>query len=675
MGKYSVLILPVIFFWAGLNLHLAKYGNDPNYVYLVNSAAICNGKTVGYIDHPGTPVMQVGALTILVKHSFYNPENESLTTHFLKDPHIFLVSIRNVLLFLNAIILFSLGWLGLKKSGSVWVGLLLQASTLITANTLDHIWTKVSPEPFLFFITGIFVIAILYYYSTENKNSIKYVLAFSFISGAGLATKATFLPLTVFAFIVLPTFKKKFIYLAGILPAFVLFTIPIIPEYEDMYYWFRDLTSHSGIYGHGEKGFIDFSTYFPNILQIAFNNPVFSAVLIAATVLLLVRFIKVKFRTKSLTWNDQFLAGLVASSIFGVLMVAKHYHVNHYLIPELLLTGITVFFIVKTLSLKAKMEFFTFSVLAVGFIVYVFFKQPSRIEYIDNGYQITNEEMDSTHAMVKNDFADFTKIYYYPNSLNIYSALNFGDVYTKRRMLPEIKSVHGDIYFYHSIENVIKNWNTEVYLEDLLKKHGNKIILIGGPRDEAEVQKMWNTGFPLTEVYKGRLQAIYTLDSVAYKSIISNKSVNEEFVECDFESLSADVKQFLFSNGQKTGNSNLRSDDEARSGKYSIVLKESVEFAHEYKIHEVNAGDEFEITTWRKPADITGLLVAAAEDSRFYYKSQNEVVQKDENGWGLLKMKIEIPPEMDGKLLKIYLWNKEKETIYFDDFVISKKTK
>jgi hypothetical protein len=283
--------------------------------------------------------------------------------------------------------------------------------------------------------------------------------------------------------------------------------------------------------------------------------------------------------------------------------------------------------------------------------------------------------MDSTHAMVEDDFPDYTKIYYYPNSLNIYSALNFGDVYTKRRMLPEIKSVYGDIYFYHSIENVIKNWNTEIYLEDLVEKYGNKIILIGGPREEAEVQKMWSSGFPLNEVYKGRLQAIYTLDTIAYESIVSGKSMDEELLECDFELLTANDKQFLFLNGQKIGNSNLRTNDEARSGKHSIVLNESVEFAMEYRIPEVKAGDEFEVTVWRKPADITGLLVAAAEDSRFYYKSQNEVVQKDENGWGLLKMKIEIPPEMDGKLLKIYLWNKEKETIYFDDFVISKKTK
>ncbi|MCA1759658.1 MAG: hypothetical protein LC658_07795, partial [Bacteroidales bacterium] len=174
--RFSVLILPLLFLWVGLNFNLAKFGNDPNYVYLINALAICDGKDVGYIDHPGTTVIQIGAATIAIQHLISNPENEPLVQHVLKDSHVFVVGIRNVLLFLNAIGLFLLGWLAIKKTGSVWVALLLQAFAFITTNTLDHAWTKISPEPFLFFLTSIYVIAILYFYAEKNINSWRYVV-------------------------------------------------------------------------------------------------------------------------------------------------------------------------------------------------------------------------------------------------------------------------------------------------------------------------------------------------------------------------------------------------------------------------------------------------------------------------------------------------------------------
>jgi len=164
--KYSVLLFPIVFFWAGSNMHKAKYANDPEYIYLVNATAICDGKFVGHIDNPGTTVMQLGAATIAVKHWFSNPENESLVDHVFKEPDQFVSAIRFLFLVLNSLVLLLVGWFAVKKTGSVWVGLFLQLTTFITANTLDHVWTKMSPEPVLFFVTGLYVIAILFYYCT-----------------------------------------------------------------------------------------------------------------------------------------------------------------------------------------------------------------------------------------------------------------------------------------------------------------------------------------------------------------------------------------------------------------------------------------------------------------------------------------------------------------------------
>ena len=674
--QFSILLFPLFFLWLGFNVELAKFGNDPNYVYLVNSTAICNGVGVGYIDHPGTPVMQIGAVTIGITHLLTNPENEALVKHVFKDSHLFIFSIRNVLLVLNAIAMLLLGWVAYKRLRSIWVALLLQGSTLITANTLDHVFTKVSPEPFLFFLTIIFVIVVLWFYTDKNKNSWKFVIVFALLIGAGLGTKATFLPLAIFPFIVLPTLKKKFIYSVGIIPSFVLFTIPIIPEYKQMYYWFRGLASHSGTYGHGKKGFIDVNTYFPDLLRIFENNSIFGVVLIIGIIVVFVSIFRIIKKKIEFNWEIRILTGLVASAGFGVLMVAKHYHSNHYLVPDLLLTGIIIFFIHKILVKKNVPEFlkkYDLPFLVFGLVIFILFVQIPKVKYFNNGYKLTNEEIDSTNAMIEKDYADYTKIYYYPNSLNQYSALNFGDVYTRRRMLPQIKEVHGDIYFYHSFEKTIKNWNTEILIDDLIEQHGNKILLIGGPRDEETAGKIGEQGIPLQQIYKGRIQTIYILDTLHYKHLIENSANNiEEIISCDAEQLSADNKNFIGSNGRSLGTAKSRTNEKVRTGNYSIKMNSNTEFALEYNLTNLKTGDTYEVEIWRHADNESGRLVVAAKDSKQFYKAVNGKARTDKNGWQLIRVKITIPEKLQDNTLEIYLWNTDKQLGYFDDFSIKK---
>ncbi len=676
--RFSIILFPLFFLWLGFNVELAKFGNDPNYVYLVNSTALCDGVGVGYIDHPGTTVMQIGAITIGVTHLIHNPENQTLVDHVFTDSHLFILSIRNVLMVLNSIVLLLLGWMAYKKTGSIWVALLLQGSTFITTNTLDHVFTKVSPEPFLFFLTAVFVIAVLWFYADKNKNSWKYVIVFSLLVGAGLATKATFLPLAVFPFIVLPTIKKKLVYSAGIIPSFVLFTIPIIPEYEQMYYWFRRLMSHSGTYGHGKKGFIDVHTYFPDLLRIFQNNPIFAFVLFLGIVVVAIAVSGQIKERKKMPWDIKILMALVASAGFGVLMVAKHYHSNHYLIPDLLLSGVILFFIHKVFKRKkilpgiVKYEIQTVVIALVLFILLV---QIPNVNYFNEGYKITNEEMDSTNAMIEKDYAGYTKIYYYPNSLNPYSALNFGDVYTRRRMLPQIKKVLGSRYFYHSFEKTIKNWDTEIYLEDLINQYGNKIILMGGPHDNKTASEISRQGFPLQQVYKGRIQTIYVLDTLQYNRIKENRRNSiEEVVRFGAEKVSANNKNLTDSNGSRFGNIKIRTNEKVRTGNYAIKIDANTEFALEYKLTNLKAGDIYEIEIWRNADNESTRLVVAATNSNQFYKASSQAVQTDKKGWQLIRQRVVVPENLQDNTLKIYLWNTDKQLGYFDDFSITKVT-
>lgn len=514
--KFLILLLPVIFLWSGINFNRAKYANDPNYIYLMNALCICNGKSVGNTDNPGTTVMQISAATMAVMHLFSNPENESLTNHVIRNPEKFVEGARIVFVILNSLVLFLLGWVAIKKSASVWLAILLQISTFVSSNTLDHVWTKLSPEPLLFFVTGVYVLILLYYYFEKDKNKWKYVLLFSLVAGAGLGTKATFLPLIILPLIVLPTFQKKIGYLVGIVPAFVLFTIPAVPEYKHMFFWFRDLIRHKGIYGHGGNGFIDIKTYFPNLINILENNLLITLVLGLGIVALGTSYL---LKRKSETNNDRrFLVGLIATIIFGILLVAKH-HKEHYLLPVLLLSGITTYFMLKLIEdiFDSKiLHFLLLPAVVTLLICIVTIYQPVKMHNISQKYKSSNEEITSTNLLMDRDYAAYVRINYYTFSLNKFTALKFGDDYAKVKILPYLMKMYPNTYFYDFPGNHFYNWNREIQLKDIVRLYGNKILLVNGPNDHSTVEKIREAGFPLNKIYSGRVQNLYVLDTLNY---------------------------------------------------------------------------------------------------------------------------------------------------------------
>jgi hypothetical protein len=571
-----------------------------------------------------------------------------------------------------------LGWLAWKKTKSVWVALLLQSAMFITTNTLDHAWTKISPEPFLFFIICIYVIVILYYYYEKDLNSWKYVILFALLAGAGLGTKATFLPVIFFPLIVIPGIKKKIIYLACIVPSFVLFTIPIIPEYENMYYWLKGLMSHKGIYGHGEKGFIDFSTYFPNILRIIKNNFLFAVVLFAAILTSLSALFSSLRKSKSISREKLFLTGLTVSSVLGVLMVAKHYHVNHYLIPVLQLTGITLFFIVNTtlhINPGRSIKKIVWPVITLALIIFLAWKQPPVIKYIEEGYRLTNEEMKATNEMIEKDYAEYTRIFYYPNSLNPYSALNFGDVYCKRQFLPNLNRLYPDILFYHAYQNKIQNWTTDIQLPELIGSKGNKILLSGALIGAEEVNAISGSGFPLENIYNGRIQRIFILDTLRYTRMnrISDNDMYE-LLFSDMEQVSNDKQFILADNNEKIGSAKLLTGERAQSGNASLKMDQNTVYAMEYLLTDLVPGDVYEVEIWRHDINNSGRLVVSSSDAKLFYRAQAEYTTPGENEWNKLSIRFTVTPELKGETLKVYLWNKDKKLVYFDDFSIRKST-
>ncbi len=115
-----------------------------------------------------------------------------------------------------------------------------------------------------------------------------------------------------------------------------------------------------------------------------------------------------------------------------------------------------------------------------------------------------------------------------------------------------------------------------------------------------------------------------------------------------------------------------RTNEKSRSGDYSIYMDGSREFVLEYQLDDVKPGDNYEIEIWKYSDKESGRLVVSAKDSRQFYKAQNNVLFTDKNAWGLIRIKITVPPALQDSMLKIYLWNPDKKLSYFDDFSVRK---
>jgi len=398
-------------------------------------------------------------------------------------------------------LLFFLGWIGFKKSGSIWVALLLQVSTFLSAFVLEITMASVSPEPLLFFMTGIYVILVFWFYHEENKGLWKYVILFALITGAGLATKATFLPLFILPLFIIPSAKKKLFYLLGIIPSFVLFTIPAIPEYDRMFFWFRDMIGHSGIYGNGEKGIINIKTYFPNIQSILSFFPGVTVILITGILTLLAGFFSEKRKTDG--EDLKFLAGLLVTFIAGILLVAKHYGGNHYLIPVILLSGITLYIILNIVNQifnPNPVNSFLFPVVVLAFIGFTAWNHPQKMIISNKQYKAASEEIDSANVWIKNNYGQYTPVNYYIYSINRFTGLKFGNDFAKGKMMAHLIKLFPKTYFYELSGNSYFNWNLKTSLSDIVETNGNKILLMNGPSDSTQVAEMEKLGFPLINV-------------------------------------------------------------------------------------------------------------------------------------------------------------------------------
>ncbi len=138
---------------------------------------------------------------------------------------------------------------------------------------------------------------------------------------------------------------------------------------------------------------------------------------------------------------------------------------------------------------------------------------------------------------------------------------------------------------------------------------------------------------------------------------------------CDCENLSQDSNYFL-TGINKFEFGRLRSDNHAKSGKYSVRLNKNHSFGITIKIDSIIVGTHIQVSVWRYKQG--GVLVASAENAKELYVSSGDAQEKTKTGWEKLVINLFINNEIKDHTLKFYVWkdSDSDDVVFFDDLRI-----
>ncbi|MBC8159158.1 MAG: hypothetical protein H8E94_07490 [Alphaproteobacteria bacterium] len=283
-------------------------------------------------------------------------------------------AISTVLYVINAVGLLAVGLVARSTLGGLMPALLVQAGPFASTVIARH-GLYVKPETFLVFTALMlaFVTLMALRPGALEKRPTVFAVMFGIAAGLGVATKLSAAPLYVLPVFLLWGLRPLVIYGAVSAVTFVVLTLPIIGAYGEMASWIGQLAMGSGHFGGGERTFIDMEKYPRDVMRML-SRPVLLVPIVLAPIVLLEAWRRGRKGQEIPRMTMRALGGVALAQVVHILIVAKHPDA-HYLIPNLVLSGLTVALIYRVVSRLANVSprarFWSREVVAVVFGVYL----------------------------------------------------------------------------------------------------------------------------------------------------------------------------------------------------------------------------------------------------------------------------------------------------------------
>ncbi|MCJ7622454.1 MAG: hypothetical protein MUO76_03045, partial [Anaerolineaceae bacterium] len=490
---------------------------DPDYAYLFNSINLIQRAPPGHIDHPGTSMQMFGAVFILAKYSFARLFGgaDSLQYDVLTRPEEYLRFINLALVLILAITVFIGGMLIKKYYSDRKLGLLFQISPFMFS-TLLLSTTRVTPEPLLLILAMWISIILMPVLSNGNNCQLSYrkTILMGLLIGIGIAAKVTFIPL-VLLIVLLRDFRKILVGLLSILISFIVFTIPIIAQYDRLFEWLRNLVTHDGIYGGGALGLPDVAVLWNNFLQLIRSEPLFFVLILSLYFCLFV-FV---FREKGTLQNNKsnhyiWIIFVIALLFTGHTLITVKHPPIHYMLPSItfsgmILVGVGNFRKRPDITEKLKKVLSIYIILFVSASgIFSLWRTVKEIQSVRN----YNDETAQIENLIKTEFENcFIADFYRSSSMTF--ALTFGNDFSRYRFGNVLRELYPNSMAYEKWGNYFYRFGDKIEDDEITRilEDGSCVLMRGSPIPESNLK---NIIANIERIDSGTQLALYRVISI-----------------------------------------------------------------------------------------------------------------------------------------------------------------
>jgi len=676
---YLLFILPVIY---GVLSAIYYYQSgsffstfpDSTYIYLINGTNIAGGNfNLGHYDNPGTPAHWLAGIVIFITHLFIG--KRPVYEDVFSAPELYLSICAFVAVALLLLSVYKSGKLILKNTGNVSTALFFQlipVSSYFVVNNFD----RIIPEYLMILIIPYYC-AFLWVMTCKKSNSStltfnnrNHILFFAFMSAVLITTKITCAPFIIIPFLFINKVFHRILFLFATLIFIALILFPVWPSLASMYYWFKGLATHSGIYGHGKEGVIDVAS-FTSSLYTLFATELFFTM---GYILISIAVIAGIFLKK---WKNHYYKLVIVLWVIitaQVILAAKHFS-YHYILPsQLLIIPVILAAYVALIPIKLNKTLkYAFLIICSSWLLFKETQSATVFGGVNEVYKT---------SLTLNRYDDIPKIYTtgFEQSCFVQSALNFGACYggtTFEKSNSFLRKLYPNSYFYSIGGNYLKWFDTNISSSDLLEKHPHIIVYF--LRMHVDIEK--SVLKKITEGYDSAVKISLLEDNQAsgdkfYLITVDTSKTAPRYTKqinivCDLEKMSPDKSGFLSTDGGfNFGGAELSSTEQHFSGKTSVKASPKNSFVC-YTSFVVNSGDAFDVSVNTYFDDQPGGINLVTSNGSVFNKTSESIVQDYGNGWKRINLKATIPNNYPEKEVRFCLYYFGKKVCYFDDLNIT----
>jgi hypothetical protein len=347
LAKWAVLAVPLLYLVATLiySANTVPWGRpvDPESAYTMNGLVATLGYPFMKNDHPGTTTILLVDVIIRLWAWIARPSDivEFGLTHY--EAITYLTRAVQAVILSGALVVSGFIIRGATRSSIA--ASLFQVGPFVNRDTF-YFQMLVAPESLMVACAMLGMALAIKAALDEKPPKLWLGAAMGLTFGLGLSSKFLHLPLAVIGASLL---RRPSVLVASVLVAILMFILlnqifnPWV--FSSGYHWLVALATHKGIYGQGEPGFIDFSTFWFNVGEIFASGPLVCAVFIVGALVSTAQILRSRrfLDPISLTLLATFLA-------FCVLLIAtaKHYALHYMVASWVLMGGALVLTIIET---------------------------------------------------------------------------------------------------------------------------------------------------------------------------------------------------------------------------------------------------------------------------------------------------------------------------------------